>query len=138
MRKDKPMKYYDELSSEDKDRALRKLMFKPMVRFNCLLRVLALGEVTVDSEEQLEYKPASVARFFWYDNDMYADIVFDHDQSKMVTAQLVDNFKPCLLQEPEPQTLSYIDSDIAKKALETLLTSGKNYVFDEKCNAYPV
>lgn len=132
------MKYYSELSKEDQERALRKLMFKPVVKHTCLLR--ANVPVLADGQE-VEYKPASVVKIYFNtnsDNELLCDVVFDTDQSTISKGYFLDNLSPTDIEEPTTQQISAHDIETNKKALEQLLTSGKVYMFDQNCNAYPV
>lgn len=129
------MKYFNELSASDKDRAINKLIHKPKIRYNTILRVNALVD---DDTEYVNVLPASVVSLYWLGEELYCNVVFDSDQGKIVEQVLFENCLPCNVPEPAPNSLNHEDQNIARKGLLAMLTDNQNFVFDEKLNAFPV
>lgn len=131
------MRYFWELSKEDKERAINKLMLKPRLKFTNLLRVEAATELE-ENFECVRYAPACVVRFYYLGSEVMVDLIFDHSQDTISKGYLLSNCMPCHLLEIEQEYVNHTSQDIARKALVALLNSSKNYLFDEKFNAYPL
>lgn len=129
------MKYFKELSKEDQERALTKLVSVKKLQFNCLLRVLAFKQETMLNDVP-ELGAASVVNFYYEDGELKANVVFDHTPSVITKGLVVEYFEPCDYVAKDTRSRQEIEQ--AKKALEKLLTLGEHYVFDHKCNAYPI
>lgn len=142
------MKYFKELSKEDQERALTKLVSIKKLKFNCLLRVLAPKQETPlnkivnvnlslkNTKKVLEKCSASVVSFYYDNGVLKANVVFDHTPNVITKGLVVNDLEPCDYVAKDTRSRQEIED--AKKALEKLLTLGEHYVFDHKCNAYTI
>ncbi len=124
------MKYFEELSDNDKERALTKLLTERKLKFNCLTRARVLVNSTT-------HENCSVVKYYFNENYLKCDIILDSEPDTIIKNVFALSLGAC----STPLVVKSRTSDDihkSKKALVTLLTSGKHYVFDHKCNAYPV
>lgn len=123
------MKYFKELGKEDQERAIDKLLRSKALKFNCLTRAYLMDNHS-DS-------PCSVIKYYWDKSKLCCDVILDSDLSTIVSGVEVNN----IYENTEPykaELRSQEDIASATKGLRVLLESGKHYVFDNKCNAFPV
>ena len=124
------MKYFRELSKEDQERALMKLVNTPKLHYAKLCRARLAGKhVTI------------TGCYFYVDNPDTLIIEYIKDDDR--ETGLINScgaYAFCMATEPEPPmpVKSHEEIQAAKDALTMLLSMGDTYMFDERCRAYPV
>lgn len=143
------MKYYHELSKEDQERAVNKLVFMNMTKPSktTLLRVLVKilqaesGYVNIPGYSSAAVKelkePGSVTAFYFKGKEVLCDVVLDINPNNVIRDYPLANLLPCEVPEIQAFRLSAEELERNKKAVETLLKNGKSFMFDDRCNAYP-
>lgn len=123
------MKYFKELNESDKERALDKLLVSKHLKFTCLTRAKIVFGGNVEN--------CSVIRYYFSGSSLKCDVILDIDLNRVM--ELVDtrDLDACNT-ELSINSRGMDDISSSKRALKTLLTSGKHYIFDDKCNAYAV
>lgn len=140
------MKYFNELSDSDKERALTKLVMDKKLKFKCLTRAATLVSIggvykpcstRVYAEGVKQYETCSVVKYYFKNSVLMCDVVLDKLPEDILEGIYAKELKHTDTAVP---TITRNSEDInkAKKGLITLLTTGKYYMFDHKCNAYPV
>lgn len=132
------MKYFDELTLDDKERAIAKILQPQRLRFNCLLRAYVVPIIMDEPEagcEVVPAQPASVIKFYYEENELKCDVVFDLEPNVISKGHLVDMIAECK-EERKNENASLVGG--TKDQVVKFLTGNKNFMFDNKCNTYPV